>query len=57
LLAAWLPQIKEVQGLPFLAEVKLRWEDYNKSTQMIRDILMVRAGGSRQLGLSYLIMS
>jgi len=28
------------EGLPFLAELKKRWDDHNKSTQMIRDILM-----------------
>jgi cullin 3 len=30
-------------GTPFLAELKRRWEYHNKSTQMIRDILMVCA--------------
>jgi hypothetical protein len=36
--------IEATQGLPFLRELKRRWDDHNKSTQMIRDILMVRPG-------------
>ncbi|KAJ9510776.1 hypothetical protein QJQ45_027594 [Haematococcus lacustris] len=28
------------QGAPFAQELKKRWDDHNKSTQMIRDILM-----------------
>jgi hypothetical protein len=34
--------VEATQGLPFLRELKRRWDDHNKSTQMIRDILMVR---------------
>jgi hypothetical protein len=30
------------EGAAFLRELKKRWDDHNKSTQMIRDILMVR---------------
>ena len=36
-------KIEATQGVPFLKELKRRWDDHNKSTQMIRDILMVRA--------------
>jgi hypothetical protein len=35
-------KIEASQGLPFLKELKKRWEDHIKSTQMVRDILMVR---------------
>jgi len=35
-------QIEEKEGVSFLAELKKHWDDHNKSTQMIRDILMVR---------------
>jgi cullin 3 len=34
-------RIEAAQGLPFLKELKSCWDDHNKSTQMIRDILMV----------------
>lgn len=35
-------QLVEVaQGLPFLQELKKRWDEHLKSTQLIRDILMV----------------
>lgn len=34
-------KIEATQGIPFLKELKARWDDHNKSTQMIRDILMV----------------
>ncbi|MEW5303513.1 MAG: hypothetical protein WDW36_006197 [Sanguina aurantia] len=33
-------RVEATQGEPFLRELKTRWEDHNKSTQMIRDILM-----------------
>jgi len=33
--------IEEKEGVSFLAELKKHWDDHNKSTQMIRDILMV----------------
>lgn len=35
-------KIEATQGVPFLRELKKRWDEHNKSTQMIRDILMVR---------------
>jgi hypothetical protein len=35
-------KIEAAQGEPFLKELKKRWDEHNKSTQMIRDILMVR---------------
>ena len=31
-----------VQGDKFLRQLKLRWDNHQKSMQMIRDILMVR---------------
>ena len=34
-------KIEATQDLPFLRELKQRWDEHNKSTQMIRDILMV----------------
>lgn len=34
-------KIEATQGVPFLKELKKRWDEHNKSTQMIRDILMV----------------
>ena len=34
--------LEGVQGAPFLREMKARWDEHLKSTQMIRDILMVR---------------
>jgi hypothetical protein len=34
--------VVNAQGTPFLQELVSRWNDHNKSTQMIRDILMVR---------------
>lgn len=46
-------QVEAAQGLPFLRELKKRWDDHVKSTQMIRDILMVRrsaVGGWRLAG-------
>lgn len=33
-------QVVNYQGTPFLQELVSRWHDHNKSTQMIRDILM-----------------
>lgn len=33
--------IEEAQGETFLRELKARWDNHNKSMQMIRDILMV----------------
>eukprot|EP00195_Chlamydomonas_chlamydogama_P006506 CAMPEP_0202902692 /NCGR_PEP_ID=MMETSP1392-20130828/17001_1 /ASSEMBLY_ACC=CAM_ASM_000868 /TAXON_ID=225041 /ORGANISM="Chlamydomonas chlamydogama, Strain SAG 11-48b" /LENGTH=715 /DNA_ID=CAMNT_0049589497 /DNA_START=313 /DNA_END=2460 /DNA_ORIENTATION=+ len=33
-------KIESAQGLPFLKELKRRWDEHVKSTQMIRDILM-----------------
>ncbi|KAF5838342.1 Cullin [Dunaliella salina] len=33
-------QIEQKEGVSFLAELKKHWDDHNKSTQMIRDILM-----------------
>eukprot|EP00798_Chlamydomonas_sp_ICE-L_P002801 gene2801-12676_t len=33
-------KIEATQGIPFLKELKKRWDDHNKATQMIRDILM-----------------
>jgi len=33
-------KIEATQDLPFLRELKQRWDEHNKSTQMIRDILM-----------------
>lgn len=41
-LAGVAARIEAAQGLPFLKELKSCWDDHNKSTQMIRDILMVR---------------
>lgn len=35
-------QVVNAQGTPFLQELVSRWNEHNKSTQMIRDILMVR---------------
>ena len=35
-------KIEATQGVPFLKDMKKRWDEHNKSTQMIRDILMVR---------------
>ena len=35
-------RIEAAQGDGFLRELKLRWDNHNKSMQMIRDILMVR---------------
>lgn len=37
--------VEEKEGVSFLAELKKHWDDHNKSTQMIRDILMVRVFG------------
>lgn len=34
-------RIEAAQGDGFLRELKLRWDNHNKSMQMIRDILMV----------------
>ncbi|KAG1678291.1 hypothetical protein FOA52_013912 [Chlamydomonas sp. UWO 241] len=39
-LQAVAARIEATQGLPFLKELKKRWDDHLKSTQMIRDILM-----------------
>eukprot|EP00878_Enallax_costatus_P014463 GHUV01015127.1.p1 GENE.GHUV01015127.1~~GHUV01015127.1.p1 ORF type:complete len:678 (+),score=256.68 GHUV01015127.1:760-2793(+) len=39
-LLAVAARIEAAQGLPFLKELKTCWDDHNKSTQMIRDILM-----------------
>lgn len=39
-------RIEASQGLPFLRELKKRWDEHLKATQMIRDILMVRVQGS-----------
>ena len=36
-------RVEATQGESFLRELKLRWDHHNKSMQMIRDILMVRA--------------
>jgi len=36
-------RVEAAQGEGFLRELKTRWEAHNKSMQMIRDILMVRA--------------
>ena len=36
-------KVEAAQGESFLRELKLRWDHHNKSMQMIRDILMVRA--------------
>lgn len=47
-LLAIAARIEAAQGLPFLKELKTCWDDHNKSTQMIRDILMV----SKQLVVS-----
>lgn len=33
-------RIEAIQGEPFLKELNKKWEEHNKSTQMIRDILM-----------------
>jgi cullin 3 len=33
--------VVHAQGTPFLQELVSRWNEHNKSTQMIRDILMV----------------
>ena len=38
-------RIEASQGLPFLRELKKRWDEHLKATQMIRDILMVRGRG------------
>jgi hypothetical protein len=35
--------VVHAQGTPFLQELVSRWNEHNKSTQMIRDILMVRS--------------
>ena len=37
--------VEEAQGESFLRELKTRWDNHNKSMQMIRDILMVSAAG------------
>lgn len=37
-------KIEEKEGAPFLRELKKRWDEHTKSSQMIRDILMVRGG-------------
>jgi cullin 3 len=36
-------RVAAAQGETFLKELKNRWDEHVKSTQMIRDILMVRA--------------
>ena len=36
-------RVEGAQGEGFLRELRLRWEHHNKSMQMVRDILMVRA--------------
>jgi hypothetical protein len=41
-LAVVASRIEAAQGLPFLRELVTCWNEHNKSTQMIRDILMVR---------------
>lgn len=33
-------KVEATKGTPFLSDLKRRWDDHNKSTQMIRDILM-----------------
>jgi hypothetical protein len=35
-------KVEQQHGTLFLSDLKRRWDDHNKSTQMIRDILMVR---------------
>jgi hypothetical protein len=39
---SWVVLGVNAQGTPFLQELVSRWNEHNKSTQMIRDILMVR---------------
>lgn len=39
--------VVNAQGTPFLQELVSRWNEHNKSTQMIRDILMVSSRNSR----------
>ncbi|KAG2493302.1 hypothetical protein HYH03_008438 [Edaphochlamys debaryana] len=39
-LTAIASKIEGKEGAPFLRELKKRWDEHNKSTQMIRDILM-----------------
>ena len=34
-------KVEATQGVPFLKELKKRWDEHLKATQMIRDILMV----------------
>lgn len=41
--------VVNAQGTPFLQELVSRWNDHNKSTQMIRDILMVSSSTAQQL--------
>ena len=43
-------KIEATSGMPFLKELKKQWDDHNKSTQMIRDILMVRAAAWKLQG-------
>lgn len=45
-LAGISQRIEEAQGDGFLREIKARWDNHNKSMQMIRDILMVRVGSA-----------
>lgn len=39
--------IEDAQGDKFLRELKLRWDNHNKSMHMIRDILMVSCHAAR----------
>lgn len=41
-------KVEATQGDGFLRELKLRWNNHNKSMQMIRDILMVGAHARTQ---------
>lgn len=39
-------KFKDKSGMAFVSEVLEQWSTYHKSTQMIRDILMVRTAGT-----------
>jgi hypothetical protein len=42
-LRSMAPEFLALSGMRFIDEIMTRWHAYHKSTQMIRDILMVRA--------------
>jgi len=49
-LRAVAARVEAAHGESFLKELKARWDDHIKSTQMIRDILMVRARAGERAG-------